>query len=76
MSQALRKLTAILAKSKTTCIFTNQLREKVGVMFGTPKPRRAAKPSSFTPASASTSAAATRSRTRPASPWATPSRSR
>src|SRR6516225_9481115 len=30
MSQALRKLTAILAKSKTTCIFTNQLREKVG----------------------------------------------
>jgi recombination protein RecA len=37
MSQALRKLTAILAKSKTTCIFTNQLREKVGVMFGNPE---------------------------------------
>ena len=37
MSQALRKLTAILAKSKTTCIFTNQLREKVGVMFGSPE---------------------------------------
>ena len=37
MSQALRKLTAILAKSKTTCIFTNQLREKVGVMFGRPE---------------------------------------
>jgi recombination protein RecA len=37
MSQALRKLTAILAKSKTTCVFTNQLREKVGVMFGSPE---------------------------------------
>jgi recombination protein RecA len=37
MSQALRKLTAILSKSRTTCIFTNQLREKVGVMFGNPE---------------------------------------
>jgi recombination protein RecA len=37
MSQALRKLTAVLAKSKTTCVFTNQLREKVGVMFGNPE---------------------------------------
>jgi recombination protein RecA len=37
MSQALRKLTAILAKSKTACIFTNQLREKIGVMFGNPE---------------------------------------
>ena len=37
MSQALRKLTALLSKSKTTCIFTNQLREKVGVMFGSPE---------------------------------------
>jgi recombination protein RecA len=37
MSQGLRKLTALLAKSKTTCIFTNQLREKVGVMFGNPE---------------------------------------
>ncbi len=37
MSQALRKLTAILSKSKTTCLFTNQLREKVGVMFGNPE---------------------------------------
>ena len=37
MSQALRKLTAILAKAKTTCIFTNQLREKLGVMFGNPE---------------------------------------
>jgi recombination protein RecA len=37
MSQALRKLTGILNKSKTTCLFTNQLREKVGVMFGNPE---------------------------------------
>ena len=37
MSQALRKLTAILSKSKCTCVFTNQLREKVGVMFGNPE---------------------------------------
>ena len=37
MSQALRKLTAILNKGKTTCIFTNQMREKVGVMFGNPE---------------------------------------
>jgi len=37
MSQALRKLTAILSKSKTLCIFTNQIREKVGVMFGNPE---------------------------------------
>src|SRR6185436_4504683 len=34
---AVRKLTALLNKSKTTCIFTNQLREKVGVMFGNPE---------------------------------------
>jgi recombination protein RecA len=37
MSQALRKLTSILAKAKTACIFTNQIREKVGVMFGNPE---------------------------------------
>ncbi|MGV3774256.1 MAG: recombinase RecA [Verrucomicrobiales bacterium] len=37
MSQALRKLTGILSKAKTTCIFTNQMREKVGVMFGNPE---------------------------------------
>tara|TARA_Y100000588_G_scaffold217543_1_gene231428 strand:- start:293 stop:1513 length:1221 start_codon:yes stop_codon:yes gene_type:complete len=37
MSQALRKLAAIMNKAKTTCIFTNQLREKVGVMFGSPE---------------------------------------
>ncbi|MBP2651798.1 MAG: recombinase [Firmicutes bacterium] len=37
MSQAMRKLTAIISKSKTTAIFINQLREKVGVMFGNPE---------------------------------------
>ena len=37
MSQALRKLTANLNKSKTICIFINQLREKIGVMFGSPE---------------------------------------
>src|SRR5450759_2495329 len=37
MSQALRKLTAILNKAKTTCVFTNQIREKIGVMFGNPE---------------------------------------
>jgi recombination protein RecA len=37
MSQALRKLTGILNKAKTTCVFTNQMREKVGVMFGNPE---------------------------------------
>ncbi|MGH3442655.1 MAG: intein-containing recombinase RecA [Nitriliruptorales bacterium] len=36
MSQALRKLTGSLSKSKTCCVFINQLREKVGVMFGSP----------------------------------------
>lgn len=37
MSQALRKLTGAIAKSKTVAIFTNQLREKIGVMFGNPE---------------------------------------
>jgi len=37
MSQALRKLTAAIAKSKTIVIFTNQLRHKIGVMFGNPE---------------------------------------
>jgi len=37
MSQALRKLTAIVSKSKTSLIFINQLREKIGVMFGNPE---------------------------------------
>ncbi len=37
MSQALRKVTATIAKTNTTCIFINQLREKIGVMFGNPE---------------------------------------
>lgn len=37
MSQALRKLTATISKTKTCCIFINQLREKIGVMFGNPE---------------------------------------
>ena len=37
MSQALRKLTSTIAKTNTTCIFINQLREKIGVMFGSPE---------------------------------------
>lgn len=37
MSQALRKLTATISKTNTTCIFINQLRDKLGVMFGNPE---------------------------------------
>ncbi len=37
MSQALRKLTAAISKSKTCCVFINQLREKIGVLFGSPE---------------------------------------
>lgn len=37
MSQALRKLTSTIGKTNTTCIFINQLREKIGVMFGNPE---------------------------------------
>jgi recombination protein RecA len=37
MSQALRKLTSNISKTNTTCIFINQLREKIGVMFGNPE---------------------------------------
>ena len=37
MSQAMRKLTGLLAKTKTLCIFTNQIREKIGIIFGNPE---------------------------------------
>jgi len=37
MSQALRKLTGVIARTRTVCIFTNQLRQKIGVMFGNPE---------------------------------------
>jgi recombination protein RecA len=37
MSQAMRRLTAVISKTKCICIFTNQIREKIGVMFGSPE---------------------------------------
>lgn len=37
MSAALRKLTSFISKARTVCIFTNQIREKIGVMFGNPE---------------------------------------
>ncbi len=37
MSAAIRKLTALISKARTVCIFTNQIREKIGVMFGNPE---------------------------------------
>lgn len=37
MSQAMRRLTSVISKSKCICIFTNQIREKIGVMFGSPE---------------------------------------
>jgi hypothetical protein len=62
MSQAMRKLTGVIARSNCTVIFINQIREKIGVMFGSPRPPPAAAPSSSTRRSASTSAAPARSR--------------
>src|SRR5271169_3302190 len=40
MSQAMRRLTAVVSKTKCVCIFTNQIREKIGVMFGNPETDR------------------------------------
>ena len=37
MSAAMRKLTALISKARTICVFTNQIREKIGVMFGNPE---------------------------------------
>src|SRR5437879_6654592 len=37
MSAALRKLTSLISKARTCCVFTNQIREKIGVMFGNPE---------------------------------------
>ena len=37
MSAALRKLTALISRARTSCIFTNQIREKIGVLFGNPE---------------------------------------
>ena len=47
MSQALRKLTGVISKSNCIVIFINQLREKVGVMFGNPRRRPVAVHLSF-----------------------------
>src|SRR5881296_762433 len=55
MSQALRKLAGAISKSKTTVIFINQIREKIGVMSATPRRRPAAGRSSSTARSESTS---------------------
>ena len=72
MSQALRKLTGAISKSNAVCIFINQLREKIGVMYGNPAAAR----SSSTPPSVWTCAKRTRSRraarssaTSPGSRW-------
>jgi recombination protein RecA len=66
MSQALRKLTALINKTKTTCIFTNQIREKVGVMFGNPETTPGGRALKFYASSAWKSAALAPSRTAPA----------
>ena len=60
MSQALRKLAGTLNRTDTICLFTNQLREKIGVMFGSRRRRRVAGRSSSTRRCASTSGASRR----------------
>jgi RecA/RadA recombinase len=62
MSQSLRKLTGSISRSRCMVIFINQLRMKIGVMYGNPRPPPAATRSSSTPACGSTSAAPARSR--------------
>ena len=64
MSQALRKLTSVVARSKAVLIFINQLREKVGIVFGKPRNHaRRARPQVLLPPSASNCAAPRRSKT-------------
>ena len=62
MSQALRKLTGHIKRTNTLVVFINQIRMKIGVMFGSPKPPPAATPSNSTPPSALTSAAPDKSK--------------
>jgi RecA/RadA recombinase len=57
MSAALRKLTAIISKARTCVIFTNQIREKIGVMFGNPETTPGGKALKFYASVLSTSAA-------------------
>ena len=61
MCQALRKLSGAIKQSNTALVFTNQLREKIGVMFGNPETTTADARSSSTPRCAWTSAACRRS---------------
>ena len=65
MSQAMRKLAGNLNRANTLCLLTNQIREKVGVMFGSPETQPGAAPSSSTRRSGSTSAASRPSRRAP-----------
>jgi len=64
MSQAMRKLTSVLASTKTLCIFTNQVREKIGVMFGNPETTPGGKALKFYARCGSRCSASARSRTR------------
>ncbi len=65
MSQALRKITGALSNSGTTAIFINQLREKIGVMFGSPETTTGGKALKFYARCAWTSAGSRPSRTGP-----------
>ncbi len=61
MSAALRKLTSLISKARTCCIFTNQIREKIGVMFGNPETTPGGKALKFYSSVRSTSGASARS---------------
>ena len=63
MSQALRKLTAVIARNNTAVIFINQLRQKIGVVFGNPETTTGGNALKFYARCASTSAGSARSRT-------------
>ena len=76
MSQALRKLTASISRSKCILVFTNQIRMKIGVMFGSPETTTGGNALKFYATCGSTCAGSARSRTRtrrsatrPASRW-------
>jgi RecA/RadA recombinase len=70
MSQAMRKLAGNLNRTQTMCLFVNQIREKVGVMFGSPETQPGGRALKFYSSSGSTSAGSRRSRTA-RRPWAT-----